>query len=190
LGNMSSMVLSYYNIAKKSVFFQTEQSNILFIKIKLLCSLSVKRVFYSAFVFKCTEMCKHRFRVQLLQNPPLCSITLCQPRKKYEYLFFMLQNLLAVGRDFVHDFFVHLTHYFDYILNKKAHQMHKHFEYSFPQRNRLAAYCKTYAAFCFLFKIQEGGKHMGGGQREVSPPGSGSFRSVSPQNSKKKYFCF
>ncbi len=31
----------------------------------------------------------------------------------------------------------------------------------------------------FLFKVQEGGKHMGGGQREVSPPGRGSFRSIS-----------
>ncbi len=35
----------------------------------------VKRVFYSAFFRKCTIMCKHRFGVQLLQNPPLCSST-------------------------------------------------------------------------------------------------------------------
>ncbi len=32
----------------------------------------MKRLFYSAFVWKCTDMCKHRFGVQLLQNPPLC----------------------------------------------------------------------------------------------------------------------
>jgi hypothetical protein len=37
----------------------------------------VKRVFYSAFVWKCTYMCKHRFGVRLLQNPPLCSNTYC-----------------------------------------------------------------------------------------------------------------
>ncbi len=37
----------------------------------------MKRVFSSAFVWKCTDMCKHHhFRVQLLQNPPLCSSTL------------------------------------------------------------------------------------------------------------------
>ncbi len=36
----------------------------------------VKSVFYSAFVRKCTDMCKHRFVVQLLQNPPLCRSTL------------------------------------------------------------------------------------------------------------------
>ncbi len=38
-------------------------------------SCCVKSVFYSAFVKKCTDMCKHRFGVQLLQNPPLCSST-------------------------------------------------------------------------------------------------------------------
>jgi hypothetical protein len=38
-------------------------------------SRCVKRVFYSAFVRKCTDMCKHRLGVQLLQNPPLCSST-------------------------------------------------------------------------------------------------------------------
>jgi hypothetical protein len=30
-------------------------------------------VFNSAFVCTCTYTCKHRFGVQLLQNPPLCS---------------------------------------------------------------------------------------------------------------------
>jgi hypothetical protein len=35
----------------------------------------MKRVFYSAFVWKCTDLCKHRFGVQLLQNPSLCSST-------------------------------------------------------------------------------------------------------------------
>jgi hypothetical protein len=40
-------------------------------------------VFYSAFVWKCTYKCKHRFGVPLLQNPPLCSstITTCDSRK-------------------------------------------------------------------------------------------------------------
>jgi hypothetical protein len=28
---------------------------------------------HGAFVWKCTNMCKHRFGGQLLQNPPLCS---------------------------------------------------------------------------------------------------------------------
>ncbi len=37
------------------------------------------RVFYSAFVWKCTYVCKHRFGVQLLQNPPLCSSTVVPP---------------------------------------------------------------------------------------------------------------
>ncbi len=59
-----------YNIVKKFVFFQTEQSDVIF-----MYSRYVKRVFYSAFVRKCTDMCKHRFGVQLLQNPPLCSST-------------------------------------------------------------------------------------------------------------------
>jgi hypothetical protein len=35
----------------------------------------VKRVFYTAFVRKCTDMCKHHFGVQLLQNPPFWSST-------------------------------------------------------------------------------------------------------------------
>ena len=38
-------------------------------------SCCVKGVFYGAFVRKCTDMCKHRIGVQLLQNPPLCSST-------------------------------------------------------------------------------------------------------------------
>jgi hypothetical protein len=33
-------------------------------------------VFYSAFIWKFTDVCKHRFGVQLLQNPPLCSNTI------------------------------------------------------------------------------------------------------------------
>ncbi len=33
----------------------------------------MKRVFSSAFVWKCTDMCNHHhFRGQFLQNPPLC----------------------------------------------------------------------------------------------------------------------
>jgi hypothetical protein len=39
----------------------------------------VKKVIYSAFVLKCADMCKHRFGVQLLQNPPLCSSTSPNP---------------------------------------------------------------------------------------------------------------
>jgi hypothetical protein len=67
---MPCMVLSYYNIVK-SLFFITEQSD--FHKIPdFSCSRCVKRVFSSAFVWKCTDMCKHHFGVQLLQNPPLC----------------------------------------------------------------------------------------------------------------------
>jgi hypothetical protein len=51
-----------YNIVKKFVFFQTEQSNIVFINFAdFSCSRCVKRVFYSAFVWKCTYMCKHHF---------------------------------------------------------------------------------------------------------------------------------
>jgi hypothetical protein len=38
-------------------------------------------VFYSAFVWKCTDVCKHRFGMQLLQNPPLCSSTVCRLNK-------------------------------------------------------------------------------------------------------------
>jgi hypothetical protein len=50
----------------QKVFFQTEQNDVVFIKF-----LS------SAFVWKCTDM--HRFGVQLLQNPPLCSSTIFSP---------------------------------------------------------------------------------------------------------------
>jgi hypothetical protein len=39
------------------------------------CSRCVKRVSYSAFVWKCIYMSKHRFGVQLFQNPQLCSST-------------------------------------------------------------------------------------------------------------------
>jgi len=39
------------------------------------CSRCVKRVFYSASFLKCTDMCKHRFGVQLWKNSPLCSST-------------------------------------------------------------------------------------------------------------------
>jgi hypothetical protein len=38
-------------------------------------SRCVTMVFYIAFVRKCTDICKHRFGVQLLQNPPLCIST-------------------------------------------------------------------------------------------------------------------
>ncbi len=52
-----------------------------------MCSRCVKRVFYSAFVRKCTDMCKHRFGVQLLQNPPLCStVRLGQDRISQEQI--------------------------------------------------------------------------------------------------------
>jgi hypothetical protein len=47
-------------------------------------SLCVKSVFYSAFVMKCTDMCKHRFEVHLLQNPPLSSSTSCSVYKQNE----------------------------------------------------------------------------------------------------------
>jgi hypothetical protein len=40
-----------------------------------------ERFFYSAFVWKCTDKIKHRFGVQLLQNPPLCSST-----EKYAFI--------------------------------------------------------------------------------------------------------
>jgi hypothetical protein len=39
------------------------------------CRRCMERVFYSAIVWKCTYMCKHRFGVQLFQNPPLCRST-------------------------------------------------------------------------------------------------------------------
>ncbi len=43
----------------------------------------MKRVFYSEFVWKCIDMCKHRFGVQLLKNPPFCSSTF-QTRKNID----------------------------------------------------------------------------------------------------------
>jgi hypothetical protein len=39
--------------------------------------------FCSAFVWKCTDMCKHRFGVQLLQNPPLRSSTKNRPNAAF-----------------------------------------------------------------------------------------------------------
>ncbi len=38
-------------------------------------------MFYSAFVWKCTDLSNHRFGVQLLQNPPLSSSTVKVCRK-------------------------------------------------------------------------------------------------------------
>jgi hypothetical protein len=71
---MPCIDLSIYSIVKRFVFFQTEQNDVVFIQIHTFhIAVVVKRVFYSAFVWKCTDMCKYRFRVQLLQNPPLCS---------------------------------------------------------------------------------------------------------------------
>ncbi len=62
-------------ILSKSFFFQTEQSDVVFIKLQTFpCSHYVKRVFYRAYVWKYTEMCKNRFEVQLLQNPPLPTV--------------------------------------------------------------------------------------------------------------------
>jgi hypothetical protein len=54
-----------HNIVKKLVFFQTEQSDVVFINFQTFQVAVVKRVFYSAFVWKWTYMCKHRFGVQL-----------------------------------------------------------------------------------------------------------------------------
>jgi len=54
--------------------FQREQSDVVFMKFQTsYVAIVLKMVFYSVFVWKCTDMCKHRFRVQLLQNTPLCS---------------------------------------------------------------------------------------------------------------------
>ncbi len=50
------------------------------------CSRCVKKVFYSAFVWKCTDVCNHRFGVQLLQNPPLCSSTSSRGARCKKYL--------------------------------------------------------------------------------------------------------
>ncbi len=63
-------------ILSKSLFFPDRTEWCSFPKFPYFsCNRCVKRVFYSAFVRKCTVMCKHRFGVQLLQNPPLCSST-------------------------------------------------------------------------------------------------------------------
>ncbi len=53
----------------------------------------MKRVFYSALVLKCTEMCKHLFRVQLLQNPPLCISTVKSGSQQNEIRFLNLSVL-------------------------------------------------------------------------------------------------
>jgi hypothetical protein len=66
------MVLSKYNIVKKLVFLQTEQSDEDFIKFQTFHVAIVRK---GCFVWKCTNMCKHSFGVQLLQNPPFCSST-------------------------------------------------------------------------------------------------------------------
>ncbi len=63
-------------ILSKRFFFPNRTEWCSFHKIpNFLCSRCVKRVFYSVFVWKCTDKCKHRFGVQLLQNPQLCSST-------------------------------------------------------------------------------------------------------------------
>ena len=49
---------------------KTEKSDVVFIEFPTFLS-----VFSSAFVWKCTDMCKHCFGVQLLLNPSLCSST-------------------------------------------------------------------------------------------------------------------
>ncbi len=75
-GNMPCMVLSKFNIVKK-FFFPDRTKWCIFHNIPdFSCNRCVKREFYSALVWKCTDMCKHGFGVQLLQNPPLCSSTL------------------------------------------------------------------------------------------------------------------
>jgi hypothetical protein len=62
-------------------------------------SRCVKKVFNSAFVRKCTDMCKHRFGVQLLQNPPLCSSTSLSGynmpgKSKKGHFFFVINPIL------------------------------------------------------------------------------------------------
>ncbi len=69
------MPKSYYNIVKKFFFFRQTEWCIFHKFPDFSWSRCVKRVFYSAFVWKCTYMCKHRLGVQLFQNPPLCSST-------------------------------------------------------------------------------------------------------------------
>ncbi len=72
---MPCMSLSKYNSQKVSFFPDRTQWCSFQIIQDFSYSRCVKRVFYSAFVWKGTDMCKHRFWVQLLQNPPLCSST-------------------------------------------------------------------------------------------------------------------
>jgi hypothetical protein len=63
-------------LSKSLFFFQTEQNHVVFHRIPdFSYSCCVKKVFCSVLVLKCTDMCKHRFGVQLLQNPLLCSST-------------------------------------------------------------------------------------------------------------------
>jgi hypothetical protein len=67
-------------IFQKVCFFPDITEICIFHKILgFLCSRCVKRVVYSASLLKCTDMCKHRFGVQLLKNPLLCSSTLQRP---------------------------------------------------------------------------------------------------------------
>jgi hypothetical protein len=56
----------------------------------------MKRVFYySTFVRKCTDMCKHHFGVLLLQNPPLCSSTLQSANKATNTTYSLTSLLFA-----------------------------------------------------------------------------------------------
>ncbi len=76
------MVVSLYNIVKK---FFSRQNRVRLHKIRdFSCSRSEKTLFFcSAFVWKCTDMCKHRFGVQMLQNPPLCRSTKNRPNAAF-----------------------------------------------------------------------------------------------------------
>ncbi len=72
----------------------------------------MKRVFYSAFVLKRTEMCKHRFRVQLLQNPPLCTVTRLDVIFRYpdwvpltHFVHRAKKKVLACGPEFSVEFY-------------------------------------------------------------------------------------
>jgi hypothetical protein len=66
-------------ILSKSCLFSDRNEWCSFHKIPdFSCSHCVKIAFYSAFVWKCIDMCKHRFGVQLLENPPLCRSTILQ----------------------------------------------------------------------------------------------------------------
>ncbi len=77
-------------ILSKSCFFPDRTEWYTFYKNPdFSCSLGVKRVFYGAFVLKCTEMCKHRFRVQLLQNTPFCSSTFTNAKENLVWHHFI-----------------------------------------------------------------------------------------------------